>query len=99
MFAGIDCARDWPPPGMTTGRWLRIPARPVPLGDLVATQDGVWLAPLLGEPSSHCGDPIPHVIAWGGSLFLEDGHHRVVRAALNGRRHIPARVLVLGGGR
>jgi hypothetical protein len=49
MFAGIDCARDWPQAGMTTARWLRLPPRPVLIGDLYATQDGVHLAPLLDD--------------------------------------------------
>jgi hypothetical protein len=98
MFAGIDCARDWPQAGMTTARWLRLPPRPVLIGDLYATQDGVHLAPLLDDqPSlSHCGDPVPHVRLWNGRLYLEDGHHRAVRAAINGQQAITARVLEVG---
>lgn len=99
MFAAVDPTRPWEPTDMSTAKWLRLPARPVPLGDLIATQDGVYLAPLLGEPSSHCGDPVPHVIAHDGRLYLEDGHHRAVRAALNGQRQLHARVLVLDGRR
>lgn len=100
MFAGIDCARDWPQAGMSTARWLRIPPRPVPLDALTATQDGVFLAPLLAAaPSSVSGDPLVHVVVWNGRLWLSDGHHRAVRAALNGQQQIAARVLVLGGSR
>jgi hypothetical protein len=95
MFAGIDCTRAWPPAGMTTDRWLRLPPRQVALSDLYATQDGVYLAPLIDPgPSSHCGDPLPHVRLWNGRLYLSDGHHRAVRAALNGQQTLEARVLV-----
>lgn len=100
MFAAVDPSRPWEPTGMTTGRWMRLPARPVPLHDLVATQDGIYLAPLLRqEPSSHSGDPLPHVVAYGGRLYLSDGHHRAMRAALNGQQRIDARILVMDGRR
>lgn len=101
MFAGIDASRGWPPGGMTTRRWmLEVPVHRVPLHDLVATQDGIFLAPLIdAEVSSHCGDPYPHVRLWKGRLHLSDGHHRAVRAALNGATHIDARVLRCGGAR
>lgn len=96
MFAGIDCARDWPPPGMTSARWLTVPAVSVPLRALTATQDGVYFEPLLTPTAPVGGDPIAHVISWHGRLLLEDGHHRAVRAAIAGRRAIRARVLEVG---
>jgi hypothetical protein len=37
------------------------------------------------------------VIEWGGALYLEDGLHRAVRAALQQRTSIHARVYVLTG--
>jgi hypothetical protein len=35
------------------------------------------------------------VIDWQGRLYLEDGHHRTTRAALNGEHTIEARVLTI----
>lgn len=100
MFAGVDTARDWPPGGMTTRRWmLEVPVQRVPLHDLVATQPGIFLAPLIDARPPVSGDPFVHVRVWRGIPYLEDGHTRAVRAALNGATHIDARVLRCGGGR
>lgn len=98
MFAGIDDSRPWPAGGMTTARWtLEVPLRRIPIGDLIATQSGVHLAPLIADTaSSHSGDPYPHVRWWNGAPHLEDGHHRVLRAALNGATHVTARLLMPG---
>ena len=35
----------------------------------------------------------PHVVQWNGGLYLEDGLHRALRAALQQRTSIHARVL------
>lgn len=84
----------WGETGMTSGRWLGVPARLVRIDTLIATQDGVYFHGLhaVTHPG---GDPLPHVIAWRGREYLEDGHHRVVRAALNGDAYILARVLTV----
>jgi Arc/MetJ family transcription regulator len=37
----------------------------------------------------------PHVVQWQGSLYLEDGLHRALRAALQQRLVMHARVLDL----
>ena len=46
-----------------------------------------------------CGQPVPpgqaHVVAWRGHLYLEDGLHRALRAALQQRNLLHARVLEL----
>ena len=41
------------------------------------------------------GDLFPHVVQWEGAMYLEDGLHRALRAALQQRHQIHARVLVL----
>jgi hypothetical protein len=88
-----DEGSPWGSTGLSTRSWLLIPVRDVLIGDLVATQDGIYLEPLIRErDSSWCGDPWPHVVAWRGHLYLEDGHHRVIRAALAGRIRVEARV-------
>ena len=40
-------------------------------------------------------DLFPHVVEWHGGLYLEDGLHRALRAALQQRNQIHARVLVI----
>ena len=85
--------RPWPETGMTTQRWMdEVNPRPVPIADLVLVQDTLDLQALVTGAASESGDPYPHVIAFGGQLWLEDGHHRVVRMALLGATHVEARV-------
>lgn len=101
MFKAVisrDNGTPWGETGMTTARWkAEVVPELVRIADLTATQPGVlfhalatdWSEPPVG------GDPLPHVIAHRGALYLEDGHHRVTRAALRGRTHVPARVLTV----
>jgi hypothetical protein len=98
MFAGIisrDHGCPWPDTGMTSTQWLTVPASEVTIAELTATQPGLLLQALTGEPNPIGGDPTPHVIQWDGNLYLEDGHHRAARAALAGHTSITARVLVI----
>ncbi|NEE59518.1 type II toxin-antitoxin system VapB family antitoxin, partial [Streptomyces sp. SID8455] len=46
--------------------------------------------------STFYGDLFAHVVKWQGDLYLEDGLHRAVRAALQQRQVLHARVLDLG---
>lgn len=98
MFAGIisrDDGDPWGPTGMTSKKWLSIPARPVRIKRLILTQDGVYFHSLIEPQTPVGGDEYPHVIQWNQRLYLEDGHHRVVRAAMQGYRLVMARVLTL----
>ena len=40
---------------------------------------------LLEEDSTFYGDLFPHAVQWQGELYLEDGLHRALRAALQQR--------------
>jgi Arc/MetJ family transcription regulator len=41
------------------------------------------------------GDLFPHAVRWCGELFLEEGLHRALRAALQHRTTLPVRILNL----
>jgi Arc/MetJ family transcription regulator len=67
----------------------------VRLDELVTTKRTLDLDALLGEDSTFYGDLFAHVVDWHGDLYLEDGLHRALRAALQQRPVLHARVLVL----
>lgn len=73
--------------------WLRIPPRMVRLDQLTTIRAELDLRTLLAEDSTFFGDLFPHVVAWRGELYLEDGLHRALRSALANRRAMHARVL------
>ena len=72
-----------------------MPPRLVRLDDLVTTKRELDLQQLLAEDSTFYGDLFAHVVEWRGVLYLEDGLHRALRAALHQRPTLHARVLVL----
>ena len=72
-----------------------MPPRQVRLDQLVTTKRTLDLDALLAEDSTFYGDLFAHVVEWHGALYLEDGLHRAVRAALRQRTVLHARVLVL----
>jgi Arc/MetJ family transcription regulator len=63
--------------------------------DLITTKRNLDLDALLAEDSTFFGDLFAHVVQWHDDLYLEDGLHRAVRAALHQRPILHARVLVL----
>ncbi len=84
-FAGIVDTRLYPPTGLTTARWrAEVPVEDVEFAGLWLTQRGVNIPALFGM-SVRKNDGYPCVVAWNGIYLLEDGHHRVVRAALHDR--------------
>jgi hypothetical protein len=95
MWQGV-ARRDWPPTGLTTTQWMDIPTQFVRIADLYATQHHLHVHALTTTPPPTYGpDPIVHIVIWQGMQCIEDGHHRVVRAALKGHSHIRARVIQL----
>lgn len=93
MFKAVDTSRAWPSQGMTSDKWLDVPVQIVWVQDLIATQDGVYLDPIIRPGMPVGGDSYPHVVFWQGKYFLEDGHHRVMRLVIDGAVMIRARVL------
>lgn len=97
MFKAINPSRPWPTTGLTTQRWIdEVPIKVVRISDLIATQNGVYLHALLPDFNEPYGkDPYPHVVYWANELWLEDGHHRVLRDIIDGETVTTARVFVL----
>jgi len=62
---------------------------------LITTKWELALDALLADDSTFYGDLFPHAVQWHGELYLEDGLHRALRAALQQRHVLHARVLVV----
>ncbi|GAB4064885.1 type II toxin-antitoxin system VapB family antitoxin [Angustibacter speluncae] len=96
IFKAVGEGRPYPDHGLITPKqWAEVPPRQVRLTDLVTTKRTLDLDALLAEDSTFYGDLFAHVVEWQGRLYLEDGLHRAVRAALQQRPVLHARVLVL----
>ena len=76
-------------------QWAGIAPHQVRLDQLVTTKRTLDLEALLEEDSTFYGDLFAHVVCWRGEFYLEDGLHRALRAALQQRQTMHARVLDL----
>lgn len=93
-FRGIVVRLPYPETGLNTDRWMAevTPAR-VLFGNLWLTQDHLRIMGVFGVPNwASANDPLPHAVFWQGELYLEDGHHRIVLAALRGETSALMRV-------
>ena len=95
IFKAVGDGRPYPSHGFTQADWAKVAPRQVRLSDLVTTKRTLDLDALLADDSTYYGDLFAHVVRWQGTLYLEDGLHRAVRAALHQRPLIHARVLDL----
>ncbi len=95
IFKRVGDGRPYPDHGLTGKGWAAVPPRQVRLADLVTTKSALDLDTLLAEDSTMFGDLFCHVVRWNGELYLEDGLHRAVRAALHQRSTLHARVFEL----
>lgn len=96
IFRGVGDTRPYPDHGLTTVRdWSGVPPRQVRLDELVTTKSTLDLNNLLAEDSTFYGDLFAHVVEFENVMYLEDGLHRAVRAALQQRPVLHARVLTV----
>lgn len=96
IFKAVGEGRPYPDHGKVTPKdWAEVPPRMVRLDELVTTKRELNLDSLLAEDSTFYGDLFAHVVEFRGVLYLEDGLHRAVRAALQQRTTLHARVLVV----
>ncbi len=92
IFRRVNDGRPYPDHGLSQNGWAEISPSQVRLDDLTTTKTQLDLAHLLDEDSTYFGDLFAHVVSWKGELFLEDGLHRALRAALQQRNMLHARV-------
>nr|WP_202885085.1 type II toxin-antitoxin system VapB family antitoxin [Actinopolymorpha cephalotaxi] len=97
IFKRVGDGRPYPEHGTTQREWAALPPRPIRLDQLVTTKRTLDLDTLLAEDSTYYGDLFAHVVEYQNELYLEDGLHRALRAALHQRMVLHARVLRLKG--
>ena len=95
LFKAVGDGKPYPEHATSQREWAKVPPRQVRLDQLVTTKRTLDLAALLAEDSTFYGDLFAHVVSWRGVLYLEDGLHRALRAALQQRNVLHARVLEL----
>lgn len=95
IFKGVGNDRPYPEHGLAIADWAQLPPHQIRLDQLITTKDTLDLATLLDADSTFFGDLFAHVVDWHGELYLEDGLHRALRAALQQRHMLHARVHVM----
>lgn len=96
IFKRVGAGRPYPDHGLDHRQWAEISPTQVHLDELVTTNTNLDLERLLDEDSTYFGDLFAHVVQWNGDLYLEDGLHRAVRAALQHRHMLHARIHKIG---
>ncbi len=95
IFKAVGDKRPYPDHGLGVTEWAGLPPSQVRLAELITTKSTLDLEALLAEDSTFFGDLFAHVVKFNGDLYLEDGLHRAVRAALQQRPMLHARILDL----
>lgn len=95
IFKRVGDSHPYPDHGYVQKQWAAIAPQQVRLSDLVTTKRTLDLEALLEDDSTFYGDLFAHVVSYRGELYLEDGLHRALRAALQQRQTMHARVLEL----
>jgi Arc/MetJ family transcription regulator len=95
IFKAVRDGRPYPEHRFSTRDWAAVPPRPVRLDELITTKRTLALDTLLDDDSTFYGDLFPHAVLWRGEIYLEDGLHRALRAALQQRTSLHVRVLDL----
>lgn len=95
IFKRVGDSRPYPEHGYQQKQWAAIAPLQVRLDQLVTTKRMLDLEALLEEDSTFYGDLFAHVVKWRDEYYLEDGLHRALRAALQQRQTVHARVLEL----
>ena len=95
IFKAVREGRPYPDHGFSARDWAEVAPSTVRLDELITTKRELALDTLLDEQSTFYGDLFPHAVQWKGEIYLEDGMHRALRAALQQRHTLHVRVLDL----
>ena len=95
IFKAVGDGRPYPEHGLTQSKWGDLSPTQVRIDELITTKREMDLDRVMTEDSTYFGDLFAHVVQWRGELYLEDGLHRALRAALQQRPMLHARVLEL----
>lgn len=95
IFKAVRDGRPYPDHGFSARDWAAVAPRTVRLDQLITTKRELALDTLLADESTFYGDLFPHAVQWQGEIYLEDGVHRALRAALQQRVALHVRVLDL----
>lgn len=95
VFKGVLSERPYPRLDVPTRAWAVVPPRQIRLSELITVKAELRLDVLLSEDSTFFGDLFCHVVHWQGELYLDDGLHRAVQAALQQRSHLHVRIAQL----
>ncbi|MEP6853132.1 MAG: type II toxin-antitoxin system VapB family antitoxin [bacterium] len=95
IFKAVRDGRPYPDHGLSARDWGSVAPRAVRLDELITTKRELALDTLLADESTFFGDLFPHAVQWHGEIYLEDGVHRALRAALQQRTSLHVRVLDL----
>jgi hypothetical protein len=82
LFKRIGDTRPYPDHGLRSKDWAAIRPSRVRLSTLTTIKSTLDLEIVLAEDSTFYGDIFAHVVEYRGELYLEDGLHRALRAAL-----------------
>ena len=95
IFKEVRYGRPYPEHGFSVKDWAQIRPQQVRLADLITTTTVLDVARLLSDDPTLPGDLFPHAVRWCGELYLEEGLHRALRAALQQRTTLNVRILDL----
>jgi Arc/MetJ family transcription regulator len=95
IFKAVGEGRPYPDHGLSARDWANVAPRTIRLDRLTTTRRELALDHLLDDDSTFYGDLFPHAVQYQGEVYLEDGLHRALRAALENRRTIHVRILDL----
>ncbi len=95
IFKAVRDGRPYPDHSLSARDWATVAPRTIRLDELTTTKRELQLDHLLAEDSTFYGDLFPHAVQWRGEIYLEDGLHRALRAALQNRHTMHVRVLDL----
>jgi Arc/MetJ family transcription regulator len=95
IFKGVRKDARTPITACPSRDWANVAPRSVRLDELITTKRELKLDAVLSDESTFYGDLFPHAVKWHGEVYLEDGLHRALRAALQQRHTLHVRVLDL----